>query len=351
MKMKKLTLLLAAAALLAACTDEPYVPDEPADSTGNGPYALVLCEGAWGGNDASLARIDIDDGTADKEWFEVCNGRGLGDVAQDIIVYGSKAYVTVTFSNSLEAIDTATGRSTRHALGNLHPRSIAAHDGRLYISCYEGHQVIALDTADLDRQAASYTLGDYQPEGVAVAGGRLFAASSWIQSQNQNYRYDSVVYVFNLADGRLEGTVDVGLNPQTVIALDDNRLAVNYSGNYSDTPAGCAIIDANTLGVTQLGRSATGLATAGGMLYGFSREGYAASSTAEYWRYDGTAFTEINVPSTTPYSISVANDGTIYVTTDGNYTAAGDVICLEPSGNMRWRTEAGMLPKKVVPLQ
>lgn len=346
--MKKTTLLIAAALVAAACTDEPATPDTPA--AGGKRHALVLCEGSWGGNDASLARLATDDGTAEVEWFEAGNGRGLGDVAQDMVLCGGKAYVTVTFSNSLEAVDTASGRSVRHAMGNLHPRYITVDGSRLYISCYEGHQVVAYDTADLDTPAATYTLGDYQPEGVAVAGGKLFVASSWIQQQNQQYDYDSVVYVFDLASGTLAGTVTVGLNPQNVLAMDDNHVAVNYNGDYGGHPAGCAIIEVTGMSVEQTGRAATGMAVADGVLYAFDRQGYGSTSTATYWRYDGNTTTTIPIAINTPYSISVAADGTIYVTTDGNYTAAGDVCCHSADGTLRWRTEAGMLPKKVIVL-
>ncbi len=350
--MKKVYIIIFAA-LLTACVDEPYIPDTPDDTTSTvgGPRALVLNEGSWGGNDASLSSLYIENGKIDNEWFEVANGRGLGDVAQDILLYGGKAYVTVTFSNSLEVIDTTTGRSTRHPL-SMHPRYLAANGRHIFVSCYDGHQVAVFDTADFVHPTNILQLGNFQPEGLAIAAGKLFVASSWIQQQNQNYEYDSLVYVFNLDDYTLVGTVAVGLNPQLVVAIDDSRVAVNYSGDYAAIAAGCAVIDANTLAVTQLGRSATGMAAARGILYGFSRQGYSSSATASYWYYDGSTFTNIpvglNPPFNTPYSISVDTRGLIYVTTDGNYTAAGDVLCFTADGTLRWRTEAGILPKKVV---
>ena len=351
--MKKILLPLFAAFLATACLDDPVLPDNPDDTTAidHGPRALVLCEGSWGSNDASISLLYTDSGLIDNEWFEVANGRGLGDVGQDLLLHGGKAYATVTFSNSLEVIDTATGRSTRYAMGSLHPRYLAATGSHLFVSCYEGHQVVVYDIADLSHPVANLPLGNFQPEGVAVAAGRLFVASSWIQYQNQNYDYDSVVYVFDLNDYSLVGTVAVGLNPQMVVAIDSNSVAVNYSGNYGSAAAGCAVIDASTLAVNQLGRSATGMSAAGGMLYAFSRQGYSSSATATYWRYDGNSFTDIPIGVNTPYSINTDTAGYIYVTTDGNYTANGDVVCYTLDGTLRWRTEAGILPKKVIPLR
>ena len=222
--MKKNYLLIAAAVIAAACNPDPVTPDPTPG--GDLRHALVLCEGNWGNNDASLALVGLDRGTVTTDWFAASNGRGLGDVAQDLIVYGSKAYATVTFSNSLEVIDTATGQSVRHDMGNLTPRYLAAADGRLYVSCYTGRQVLAFDTANLDTPLATYTLGDYQPEGVAVAGGRMFAVSSWITGQNQSYSYDSCVYVFDLASNSLVARLTVGLNPQMAITMSDGTARV-----------------------------------------------------------------------------------------------------------------------------
>ena len=347
--MKKICLLLATALLVVSCTPEPPAP-EPDNNT-SGRKALVLCEGGWGNNDASIVMLDVDNGKATTDWFTACNGRDLGDVAQDVLLYGSKAYVTVTFSNSLEVIDTVTGVSVRHDMGNLTPRYLAAADGRLYVSCYTGRQVVVFDTADLDHPLATLALGNYQPEGLAIAAGRLFVAGSWISGENQGYSYDTCVYVFDLATNTFVTKLTVGLNPQQVVAIDAGTVAVNYSGNYADQSAGCAVIDANMLTVTTLGRSATGMAVCDGRLYAFSRSGYGSSSTSTYWCYDGQAVTELPISVGNAYGISVDSaTGNILVCNDGNYNAAGDVFCFKPDGTRLWKCEAGMLPRKVVVL-
>lgn len=76
---------------------------------------LVLNEGGWGANNAGVSMVDIAAGTADNNFFDNANGRGLGDVAQDIIVDATNAYITVSFSNSLEIMDIYSGKSTRYA--------------------------------------------------------------------------------------------------------------------------------------------------------------------------------------------------------------------------------------------
>ncbi len=79
----------------------------------SGDDIIVLNEGNWGGNNAGVSRVNASTSTASANYFEDANGRGLGDVAQDIIIANGKAYITVSFSNSIEVMDVATGKSTR----------------------------------------------------------------------------------------------------------------------------------------------------------------------------------------------------------------------------------------------
>lgn len=80
----------------------------------SGDQLLVLNQGGWGSNNAGVSKVDIAAGTADNDIFENANGRGLGDVAQDMLVNAGNAYITVSFSNSLEIMDAYTGKSVRY---------------------------------------------------------------------------------------------------------------------------------------------------------------------------------------------------------------------------------------------
>lgn len=355
--MKRLhTIMAVLVAIVAVACEKPLeeehaVVQAAADAS---PRVLLLNEGSWGNNNASLTFIDNAGSTLDNNWFEAANGRGLGDVAQDIVVYGSKAYVTVTFSNSLEVIDTATGRSTRIDLGDRTPRYMAAADGKLFITCYRPHSVVRVDTASLAVEATCI-IGVYNPEGIAAVGGKLFVASSYIQTSSSSYRRDSLLYVVDPTTMQIDTSLVVGLNPQLVVDIDGRYLAVNYSGDYTDGTSGTAIVDATTLTVSQLGLPLTGMCAAAGRLFGFRRDGYSQESTATYHIIDPTTLIVSPLPHlacNTPYGISVdPRNGDIYVFTDGNYTATGDIICYSATGSKRWQASAGRLPRKAVFLQ
>ena len=356
--MKHITRILALAMLatsLVACEDEKV--DNPTPQPEKQVNLLVLNEGGWGANNASITAIDIEEGeVVATDWFSIKNSRGLGDVAQDMIAYGSKVYATVTFSNSLEVIDTATGASTRVDMGNRKPRSIAAADGKLYITCYNPCSVVRVDTATLSIEATC-TLGTFQPEGIAIANGKAFVASSNISDAQGNYTYDDKLYVIDLASFADPTTITVGCNPQDVMVIGNGKLIVNYWGDYVALPAGTAIVDASTLDVTETGQALTRMSVYNGIAYGYVSEydeNWNQTISYKIVRADGTS---ADFPfglsiSGNPYGITLnPANGDIYLFSDGNYTANGTVFCFSQSGDLRFMAEAGMLPKKAIVLR
>lgn len=83
----------------------------------NGVY--VLNSGNKGNNNSSLSFYDFETKKVEADIFKKVNGRGLGDTANDILVYGSKAYIAVTNSNTIEVTD-LQGKS----LNKLFPMAI-----------------------------------------------------------------------------------------------------------------------------------------------------------------------------------------------------------------------------------
>ena len=363
---------LAATMLMAACEKVPPAPDEgdtivpehpdtPADSSGTPQpayrYALVLNEGPMG-NNASLTHIDLVRGTLVADWFAAANGRGLGNVAQDLVLYGSKAYITVWGSGSLEVVDTATGHATHVDLGDRGPRYMAPLDGKLYITCYNPRSVIRVDTASLAVEATCL-LGRYNPEGIAALDGRLWVASDNLADAAGQYSYDSTLYVIDPASFSLADSVVVGLNPQKVMAVDNTHLVVNCWGEWDMTTGGTrgegsAVVDTRTLAVTPTGRLISNMTVHQGQVYAYASTYDAAwQMTTSFFRLDPqTLATTPFEPAggvNGPYAIAVhPTSGNVYIATDGGYTSNGDLRCFTPDGTRLWTRTAGKLPSKVI---
>lgn len=243
---------------------------EPYENAGTGNMAYVLNEGMWGNNDATLSKVNRAQGNISNKVFSNANHRSLGDVAQDIVAYGSKAYVAVTFSNSVEVINTDNDLSTRIDVSSSakNPRRIAAHGGKIYVTCYDPCSVVRIDTATLTVEAVC-RLGGYHPEGIAVAGGKLVVASSHISDEHSNYTYDDKVYIVDIASFEVQSTITVGTNPVVVKALNANKVVVGYIGDYGQKPAGTAIVNVTDGSVRQLDKALYNFDVYEGSIYGY----------------------------------------------------------------------------------
>ncbi len=336
-----------ASLLLFSCEKEESHNSTPVES----PDALVLNQGgAQGSNNAGIGALNQSTGAIDNNWFFNANHRNLGSTGQDMIVYGSKAYVTVTFSNSLEVVNSLTGVSQRIDMGDHAPRYIAADGGKIYVTCYNPCSVVRIDTATLEIEATC-TLGQFHPEGIAIAQGKAFVAS---QVTPDYSRYDSVVYVVDLATFANPTTVNVGYNVDQVRKLDENKILVSYIGNYSTIPSGSAIIDVQTLSVTQTGQPMKNMDIWNGRAYSYavSYDAY-YNETAEYFVLEGDGsvspfpFTVSGIANNT-YGINIDPvNGDIYILSS-DYQTNGRLYCFSQEGIKRFETATGINPCKVV---
>ncbi len=321
--------------------------DKATDTTGTfaNAEAIVLNEGNFGSNDASLSALDITHSAIENSWFEKANGRGLGNQAQDIVRYNGKLYVTVTESNTLEAIDPATGAAIQKSMGSLKPRHIATDGGKLYISCYNPPCVVRVDAATLAIEDTCI-LGAFKPEGIAIAQGKAFVASAY----NDSYQYDNKVYVVPLAEfpDTAKNTVTVGTNNNKVEKINDSKVILSYVGNYGDIPSGAAIIDAATLAVTPVGHGLTKMTVYNGKVYGYDAP-YGGTPSWVVINADGTVEDfPFAVPLASPYALAVNPANGDFIITEADYGISGDIHCFRPDGTLRFKLEAGTYPGKVV---
>ena len=177
---------------LAACRNDDVVlyPDEtptPDGYTNTSSYRglYVLCEGNMGSNKATLDYLDMTTGRYSRNIYPSRNpGKvmELGDVGNDIKVYGSRLWMVINQSNRVEVASAASAVS----LGSVDiPNArFLAFDGKYaYVSSYVGPvngpsvlgEVYRVDTLTL-RVDARCTVG-FQPEEMAIVDGRLYVAN------------------------------------------------------------------------------------------------------------------------------------------------------------------------------
>ena len=242
-----LIIILAALLSLVSCrTDDIIVYMEDEDTgiaTEQSEIAgmYVLCEGNMGSNKCTLDYLDLSDSTvhylrniyAERNPNEV---KELGDVGNDIQIYGSKMWLVINCSNKVEVCRA----SDAVKIGKIdvpNCRSVAFHEGYAYVSSYVGPvnvsqdaplgQVYKIDTLTL-QTVARITVG-YQPEEMAVVDGKLYVANSG------GYRvpdYDNTVSVIDLATFTEESKIDVAVNLHRLRADRHGQLWVSSRGDY-----------------------------------------------------------------------------------------------------------------------
>lgn len=87
----------------------------------------------------------------------------------------------------------------------------------------------------------------YQPEGIAVYNGKLYVANSGgIASQlPPTYSYDNTVSIIDAASFKVEKTIEVVVNMKYVYASSNGTIYVTTLGNYWDVHTGLYAFEAN----------------------------------------------------------------------------------------------------------
>lgn len=242
---RRLNFLLGLLIFLSACVDAPTNTPPNFTPTSSSRIALVLNEGLFQRNNASLTRYEIDSSRAFTDFFEQQVGRRLGDTGSDLAQYGGKIYIVVNISSSIEVLDASTfvslgAISLFNGTQPRQPRQIAFHGRYAIASCYDG-TIAVVDTASL-AVARNIQVGSY-PEGVAIQNGKLYVANSG----GLNFpNYDSTVSIIDLNTLTEIKRLTLRINPTAVAADRYGNVYVISNGNYSSVPLRLLKIDSQT---------------------------------------------------------------------------------------------------------
>lgn len=323
-----------------------------------------LNEGNMGTNGASLDYFDYTTGYYTRDIFSERNPdivKELGDVGNDIQVYGQKVYAIINVSNLVVVFDVRTARKLKEIeIPNC--RYLAFHDGKAYVSSYAGPVqidpnaekglVAEIDTVTL-KLTRKVTVG-YQPEEMIVHEGKLYVANSG------GYRapnYDRTVSVVDLETFVEKKKIDVAINLYRMAIDKRGDIYVSSRGDYKNTSPNLYVIDSRTDEVKQcLDIPVGGMCMSGDSLYYYS-VAYSMSSGGNRVTYgildtrtkkeitdriitDGTD-KEIMIP----YGLAINPETKEILMSDAqNYVVTGFVYCFSPEGRLRWKTQGGNIP-------
>lgn len=229
------------------------------------------------------------------------------------------------------------------------PRYLAAYDGKVYVSYYNGY-VARIDTSTFEIEA-TVKVGR-NPEQLTVCDGKIYVANSGGMDWNTELGYDNTVSVIDVETFSEADRLEVVVNPAVIAAADNGVFLASY-GDYGAVPGTLQFIGKDgSVSVVEACPNMTEICYSNGILYGFFSQ-YDANwnATITYMSYnpangavDSPWIKEDFLP--VPYKVCTAGD---YVcVTSSDYTNDGDVYAYDNSGKLVYCIPAGLNPIKVV---
>lgn len=316
----------------------------------------MLNSGKMGSNNASLSFYNMDTQKTDPDAFKRRNKRGLGDTANDMIVYGSKMYIAVYNSNVIEVTD-LKGKSIKQIQSSgdpLLPRFFTSYEGKVYVSLYDGY-VGRLDTTSLEIEE-KVKVGR-NPEQLVVANRKLYVANSGGLDYSTPLGYDKTVSVVDVETFTENKKIEVVLNPVCLTTDSQGDVYLISIGDYGAIPNTFQRIDSNTDEVKTITETnATEFASTGDKLYMlYSQYDANWNQTISFISYDAihekvlsTNFITDGTTIAKPYKMGADPvTGSVYVTAS-DYKNNGDVYAFDADGKKLFQYEAGLNPVRAL---
>ena len=374
---KILFLPLLCLAVLFACreielvvpTEYELLPGVPIDPDARPAGMYLLNEANMGSNKSSIDYVDFRNAYYVRNIYAERNPevvKELGDVGNDIQIYGNKLYAVINCSHKVEVMDVRTCK--RIGQGDIpNCRYIRFAKGKAYVSAYVGPVAIdpnaqlgavyEVDTASL-AVTRKVTVG-YQPDELEVLGEYLYVANSG------GYRapdYDSTVSVVEIYGMKQIQKIPVGINLHRIRKDRYGKLWVTSRGDYNTIPSRLYVLDRKDKNSKEmvvkdtLDIPCSEMYIQGDSLYFYSVEWNKQTerNTVTYGIIDvrtGQLVTDHFITDGTeqdiviPYGICVhPTTGDIYVTDAKNYVSSGVLHCYDRHGKKKWSVRTGDIP-------
>lgn len=346
---------------------ESFASDEPI-----GIY--ILNEGNMGSNKATIDYVDLVNAVFIRNIYSERNPeiiKELGDVGNDIAIYGSKLYAVINCSHKVEVMDARTCKR----LGQIdipNCRFIDFAGGKAYVSSYVGPvsidpdaqqgAVFEVDTTTL-KITRQVTVG-YQPEELLATDNYIYVANS---GGYRKPNYDNTLSVINRATMKQVRKLELGMNLQCIEQDTQGRLWVSGRGDLDNPDEGRAPAlylltpfssDLAEVKIDTLDYACSVMRICGDSLYYIHASSMPDASDFIFGIIDVNSrksvtdcFIEASSADTykMPYGLLInPYNRQLFVTDAKNYVSSGLLHCYDPTGKELWQVRTGDIPSRMV---
>lgn len=347
---------------------EDELMGEPREVIGYKGFYL-LNEGNMGSNKATLDYYNFGSGVFTRNIYAERNPtvpKEMGDVGNDVGIYGSKLYAVINCSNKVEVMDAETAkRITQINIPNC--RFIKFLGKYAYVTSYAGPVIIdpnyeqigyvaKIDTTTL--KEVDRCLVGFQPDELEIVDGKIYVANSGgYMGASNTTGYERTVSVIDIKSFKEEKRIDVAYNLERIKADKRGDLWVSSRGDYKGLPARLYFIDKKLQKVTDtIPIAATNYWIDDDLLYVYGTEwshitqdwaiSYSLVDTRTHEIITKNIITDgTDKEIQKPYGIIVDPETKeIYITDAGNYVTPGLLYCFSPEGKKKWVVRTGNIP-------
>ncbi len=334
----------------------------------------LLNEGNMGTNKATLDYFDFSTGIYTRNIYAERNPhvpKEMGDVGNDVAIYGGKLWAVINVSNKIEVMDA----ETTERIGQIdipNCRFIKFHQGYAYVTSYAGPVIIdpnyeqlgfvaKINTATLE--VVDQCLVGFQPDELEIVDGKIYVANSGgYMGAGDTQGYERTISVIDIASFKEEKRIDVAYNLERIKADSRGDLWVSSRGDYKGLSSRLFFIDRELGEVTDtIPIAATNYWIDDDLLYVYGTEfSYITNDWDISYSIVDTRTREIVMTDGVPKKIIM--DGTddeiekpygimvhpetkdIFITDAGNYVTPGILYCFDKDGKKKWSVVTGNIP-------
>lgn len=228
--------LLILTSVMSACMDDDALRDFTRLHQNNKEGVFIINEGNFNNSNASLSFYQRDKKTVENNVFYNTNALPLGDIAQSMNIQDSLAYIVINNSGKIYIFNKNTFQYSGKITDLSSPRYIHfVNKSKAYVSDLYNKAITIIDPL-------SQTIIGYIPLDNHQEDFYQHSTEQMLQLDNKVYvncwSYDDKILVINSLTDKLEDSISVGKQPNSMIIDQNYRLWVLSDGGFKGSSFG-----------------------------------------------------------------------------------------------------------------